>query len=149
MKKKYKIIIAVIVGAVIVFYAGTKFSSKSLTAQDFQNLPQDQKTQLLQQLRGAGGNGAMARGQGQNGGNVISGDVVAKDSQSMTVKMRNGNTSIVFYSPSTSVTKPVSGTINDVNVGSQVFVLGTSNPDGSVVAQSIQLRESTSTSMGR
>lgn len=74
------------------------------------------------------------------GSGFITGDVIAKDATSITVKMRDGSTKIVLYSGTTQVTKSASGSASDVLVGSPVLVQGSSNSDGSVTAQSIQLR---------
>ena len=93
----------------------------------------------------------VAQGQGQNGGRQfggrtggngggVAGDVLSKDVQSLTVKMRDGSSKIVFYSGSTQIMKQASGTIADINVGTTITVGGTPNSDGSVTANTIQIR---------
>jgi hypothetical protein len=82
-------------------------------------------------------NGQFARG-GANGG-FISGEVLSKDSTSVTVKLANGGSSIVFYSPTTSIEKAASGSWDDIVVGKIITVRGTQNADGSYTAQMIQL----------
>ncbi len=144
MKRNYvTAIIAVVVG-IAGFFIGSGSSGKNITAQDIQNMPQSQKMQLLQSLRGSGI--GSFRGGTQNGGNVISGNVLSKDSQSITVKLKDGSSEIVFYSSSTAITKPVSGSSADIQTGSQIFVSGTQNSDGSITAQTIQLRPATNSS---
>ena len=88
-------------------------------------------------------NGGM-KGQGARVGNggVVSGEVLSVDSTSMTVKLRDGGSKIVLLSPASKVEKTVDGVAADVTVGKSVMVTGTTNPDGSVTASSVQLRPS-------
>ena len=87
-----------------------------------------------------GGQGTRTGGRFAMGNNFIAGQVTAKDNQSVTIKDRSGSSRIVFYSTSTDVGKFVSGNISDVIVGSNVMVNGKTNTDGSISAQSIQIR---------
>ena len=77
---------------------------------------------------------------GGNGGGFTSGEVISMDATSMTIKLRDGGSKIVLFSPTSKVEKTVDGTITDVAVGKSVMVTGTTNPDGSVSATSIQMR---------
>ncbi|MES2213420.1 MAG: hypothetical protein V4473_01095 [Patescibacteria group bacterium] len=95
----------------------------------------------------ANGNGTRtgARGMlGQNGG-LVSGEILSKDATSITVKMRDGGSKIVLISETTPVMKSASGKISDLIVGEQITATGTANPDGSIVAQSVQIRPATTT----
>jgi hypothetical protein len=85
-------------------------------------------------FRGYGGAGARGAG-----GGLTTGSIVSKDAGSMTVKLSDGNTKIVFFSASTAVseTKDVSSTA--LAVGNDVTVVGTTNTDGSITATRIQL----------
>ena len=74
------------------------------------------------------------------GGGAVTGSVIAKDATSVTVKGRDGSSKIVLYSGSTQISKSAAGSIDDIIVGSQVSAIGTQNSDGSVTAQTIQLR---------
>ena len=82
------------------------------------------------------GNKGMSRG----GVGVISGEILSKDAQSITVKLRDGGSKIIFISDKTTVSKSVDGTKDDLIVGKQITVNGASNPDGSVNAESLQIR---------
>lgn len=105
----------------------------------------------------AGSNFAQ-NGQARTGGqrgtrgafNGASGSIVSKDATGITVSLRDGTGSkIVFLSASTTVMKTTNGTASDLIIGKEVSVNGTTNPDGSINAQSIQLRPNFATSTTR
>ncbi len=84
------------------------------------------------------------RGRNQSaGGGFLTGIVARKDSESITVDTRDGNSHVVLFTPATSVFKSVAGSLTDVTVGSTVIVTGSTNSDGSLSAHSIQLRRAT------
>ena len=128
-----KPIMWIIVGVILIgvsFYAGTKYGgSKTPAAGAFS-------------ARFAGGVGTTtargARG-GANGG-LVSGSVIAKDDKSITIGLSSGGSQIVFYSASTAVMKTTSSSPTDIAVGTQVSVTGTANSDGTLSAQSVQIR---------
>ena len=126
MKKIYVVIIA-IVFAGLGFVGGMQYGKSSVS----------QSNQQFSQ------NGGMRRqfngGQNANAG-AVSGQIVAKDDKSITVQLRDGGSKIVFYSTSTQIGKSVSGAASDLNNNEQVSVFGTQNSDGSITAQSIQIR---------
>ena len=101
------------------------------------------------QLRGgvAGANGAQRSARIMNGGAV--GSIVAKDTTSITVALRDGGSKIVFLSPKTAISKTTDGVAGDLAVGKEVSVNGTPNSDGSITAQSIQLRPNFATSTAK
>jgi pectate lyase len=90
--------------------------------------------------RGFSSSSARAFGGTRGGFGGGSGQVTAKDSQTITLQLQNGNSEVVFYSSSTQVIKPTAATISDVTDGTQVVIVGTQNSDGSLTAQSIQIR---------
>lgn len=136
MKKYIFVIVAVLVAAGA-FYGGQMLGKSQVSAQG-----------ASRNLLSGGQN--FQRGMGRNGGaggGFISGQIIAKDSQSITVEFRNSSstssansTKIIFFSGSTPITKSVNGTADDLAVGVNVSIIGTANSDGSITAQSIQVR---------
>ncbi|RJQ31844.1 MAG: hypothetical protein C4562_05235 [Actinobacteria bacterium] len=93
---------------------------------------------------GGPGGGQMMRRFGQNGssnaGDFATGEITAKDEESITVKTRDGGSKIVYYSKSTAVNKMVKGNDSDLTKGKQVMVSGKSSAEGSLTAKNIQIR---------
>lgn len=130
-----KLIVPLIVGALVVgggsFYGGMLYG----------------KTNVAQAAGRAGQTGAFAGGQGRGGaggpggaGGFTAGEVLSKDANTLTIKMRDGSSKIVMYSSSTKVGKIADGSLADVIQGTQVTVTGTPNSDGSVNASMLQIR---------
>lgn len=131
--KKYKVTIIWVLVAVIMFaggwYIGKNTASAGVTG-------------------GRGGFGAFASstrgafaGRGSvAGGGFVAGTVTAIDASSITLQLPNGNSENVFYSSSTSVIVPQAASISSVQPGIAVMIGGTQNPDGSLTASSIQVR---------
>ena len=125
------IVVAVLIGAGS-FYGGMQYQKSQ------QPTPQAQRgAGNGGGQRGAGGLGGVRGGMG---GGFISGEVLSKDAQSITVKLRDGSSKIVFFASSTAVGKMDAGSIADVAQGTQVTITGTTNNDGSVTASNIQIR---------
>ena len=90
------------------------------------------------------------RGGNQNANGFLAGTVARKDSESITVDTRDGNSHVVLFTPATSVFKSVAGSLSDITIGSAVVVSGSTNSDGSLSANSIQLRRTdTPATIGR
>lgn len=129
-KKNVMIVVGIIV-LVGVFYVGMSYGKSQVAA----------KTQTGQGGQTFGQNGRGTGGMRNGGfGGLTSGEIIAKDAQSITIKMRDGSSKIVFYTDKIAVEKNVSGNSADLVVGKQVSVVGTANPDGSETAQSVQIR---------
>ena len=139
------IAVAVVVGGGS-FYGGMKYAEgKSPRGQfsrtDLQNPSPEERQQRLQEL-GANAGGAF-RGTGTRagttGGGFAGGEIISKDDKSVTVKLQDGGSRIIFLSDSMKVTKSTDGSVADLQVGTQIVANGTANSDGSITAQTIQL----------
>ncbi len=130
MKKIIPIIIILIIIGGGVFYGGMKYGQSKSPAGFIQR--QQSSTSTAGFLNGRNGD--------RNGGGFVSGDIIAKDNNSITVKLQNGSSKIIFFSDSTEIDKFATGTASDLEVGKTVMVTGAANQDGSITAQSIQLR---------
>jgi hypothetical protein len=143
------LIIAVVVGAAG-FAGGMMFqkNNDSLKNVSPQNLQAKLKSLGLNNggLGGANGNrnvsgrfpGGFAGG--RVGAGFVTGQIISADSQSITVKQQDGSTKVVYFSGSTTIDKTVTGVATDLLVGQEVTTNGTANSDGSIAAQTIQLR---------
>jgi len=111
---------------------------------------QASKTPAVMARTGASGPGAFAgrRAGGANGASFISGQVLSVSGSTITVKSTNGGSQVAVLAPSTQYRKAVDGASSDVVVGSQVTITGSTNSDGSLTAQSVQIRTATSTPPG-
>lgn len=136
MNKTTRTIIVAVIGLAVGFYAGIQYGKGG-------SQPASQGSQIMRQSFGGNGQGSASgtrRSGVQMGGGFVGGEVIGKDDKSITVKLRDGGSKIVFYSGSTTVSKSVSGTVGDVSTGTQVVIDGTANSDGSVTAKNIQIR---------
>jgi hypothetical protein len=121
------VIVVIIVGAGA-FFGGMKYAeSKTLSRR-----PSGQMGTFSGLNGGANNNNAQA--------GFTAGDIIAKDANSVTIKLRDGGSKIVFFSDSTQVTKTVNGDGSDLEVGKSVTVSGSTNSDGSITAKQIQVR---------
>ena len=134
-----KIYIGVIIGlviAVLSFWGGMTYARKNITTTNANRQGGFSQNGFNQN---GGGARQVSRG-GANAGGLVLGEVLSIDSKSITVKLRDGGSKIVLFSPTTKVEKTVDGVTADVAVGKQVSITGIANTDGSVSATSIQIR---------
>jgi len=135
------VLVAVAVGAAGVFggRASAATPSPQEAAKVLSNLTAQQRQQLAQSgaLSGAFGNRGTG---GANGtGGFTSGSIVGSDSNSITIKLSDGSTKIILYSPSTTISVSATGSASDLTNGQNVTVSGTANSDGSITAARIQV----------
>jgi hypothetical protein len=104
--------------------------------------------------------GGFTRGAGgRSGMGAVFGTIIAEDASSITVQLGGPNatstngsatgTKIVLYDTSTQISKMVAGSASDLSIGTGVVVQGTANSDGSLTAQSIQIRPAGSGARGQ
>ena len=96
------------------------------------------------QFPGGPGGGARA---GANGG-ITFGEIIAKDESSITIKMPDNSTKIVLVGSNAQVMKSTTGSLDDLAIGTQVTITGPANSDGSVTAESVQIRPEGSVPFG-
>jgi hypothetical protein len=126
------VLVVIIVGAAS-FFGGMKYQqSKSLAGRpgmgQFAN----------------GGNmrfqGANRTGAARGGfGGLVTGDVVASDANSITVKLSDGSSKIVNLTNSTTYSKTDTASKSDVTNGTKVAIMGATNSDGSVTATNVEI----------
>jgi hypothetical protein len=131
--------ISIFIGIVIVisggaFYGGMKYGESkggvgNFSRQNFQNLSDEERQQISQGKTGVMGNGISPG---------LSGEVIAKDEQSLTLKTQGDSSKIVFFSDSTKILKTTDGSMDDIGIGKKIMVSGKQNSDGSYTAQTIQ-----------
>ncbi|MCX6799741.1 MAG: hypothetical protein NT091_01180 [Candidatus Falkowbacteria bacterium] len=138
------------------FYAGTKYSAgKNSSASTVAG-------NSTGGARGAGqGFGGGGGGNRRQGGGFVNGEIIKKDDTSITIQLPNrgtstpaignanaigtdsasiGGTKIIYISGKTTIGKTVDGTKDDLEIGKNVMVSGSPSADGSIVAQSVQIR---------
>ncbi len=129
MNKPTKIIIVLAVASGL-FYGGFAYGQSSSSANPTANTTSYSGTRTAR----TGGTGGFA------GGSATVGTVVSSDSTSITLALKSGSV-VVFYSTSTPIMKTTTGSRSDISAGENITVLGTANSDGSITANSIQLRQ--------
>ena len=139
---KNKKIVSTIIGIIVlvgVFYGGMAYGKSQTT---------------IASVAGAGARTGQFGGAGRSGnriagGGFVTGQIISKDATSVTVQLTNpdptdttsgSGSKIVFFDPSTAISKTATGSTNDLTTGTQVVITGTTNTDGSVTAKSIQIR---------
>ncbi|MFC1790248.1 DUF5666 domain-containing protein [Patescibacteria group bacterium] len=120
------VVVLVVLAAGVGFLGGKKYQqSKTPSRADFQR------------RMGASHNGGMM---GQTAGTeVVRGEVISQDGQTVTVKLQDESSKLVLVSQNTAINKASQGSVEDLEAGQQVMIFGQKNEDGSVSATSIQV----------
>src|SRR5579872_3554882 len=134
MKPIYVVILVVVVVAAA-FYGGLTYE-KGKVASSFA-------------AGGAGGRFGGRFGGGAGGADVgfgrangmmpVSGQIVASGNNTITVKLSDGSSKIVDLSSQTKINKTTQGTATDLTTGQQVTAFGSTNSDGSITAQAVNV----------
>ena len=140
MKKQTIIIVVLIIIAIGAFLGGWQYG-KSGSKNKFS-------------VNGQFPNGMASRNGTANGrvvgssNNSILGEIISQDDKSVTLKINNGSSKIIFFSASTTVMKLATSTLADLKTGATLMVAGVANSDGSVTAKTIQIRPEISNQPG-
>lgn len=139
--KKIGLIVGGILILVVVFYGGMVYGGNNVRAS------------ITSRGTNFGQNGMMGGNRDAKDGNFggfTSGQIIAKDANSVTIQIManqpgqngtsTGGSKIIFLDTNTKVTKSVDGALSDLAIGTQVSITGTANTDGSVNAQTVQIR---------
>jgi len=141
-----KILIHIFIPIIIAgtcFYGGILYSkntktntnaNQTMNRQNFGNLSQEERIKLMQE-RGTNGPANMIR----SGNAPLSGEIISKDETSITIKLNDSGSSIVYVASSTIITKPTILEIKDLVKGKKVMVNADKNDNGSYTAKSIRL----------
>ncbi|MFA6171802.1 MAG: hypothetical protein WCW77_05340 [Patescibacteria group bacterium] len=146
-------IVAAIVFAGAGFYGGMKYQASKSPFANFQRNGGGFAT--FGQGAGSGSGTGGANRIMRNSGGFVAGEIIKKDDKSITIQLggnggnansgANGSSNAtgsktIYYSDTTTVSKSVDGTKDDMAVGKNVMITGTANSDGSIIAQLVQIR---------
>ncbi len=115
-------VVILVVGLAVGFFGGIQYQkAKSPQAQS--------------QSRGGRGSGRFG---GANGGTAV-GQIISLDSNSITIQLQDGSSKIILLSSNTSINKTASASASNLQSGERVAIFGTTNSDGSITAQNVQI----------
>ncbi len=132
-KKTLAMVVAAIILLGIGFYAGAKYEKNKLA--NLGLLKNSGATTIVKKAKkvktNVGTNNIQA-------GNTVSGSIVSKDVQGVTIKTSDNASQIVSITSATKIGATGTGTLADLTVGEQITASGTKNSDGSFSAENIQ-----------
>ena len=126
------------------FYGGMKYGQSKSPAgplsqtefQDLRGLSSEERPQKLQEL---GANVGNFRGGGMRSEGAVEGEITDKGDNSITIKLPDGGSKIIFFSDSTKISKTTEGTIGDLETGKEIMVSGNQGSEGTITAEKIQI----------
>lgn len=102
------------------FYAGVKYQQSKRPQTRFDNFQPRQFGQ-------------------RQGFRPVNGEIISVDDKSITVKLNDNSSKIVFLTDTTTINKSSLGSKEDLKTGGKVAIFGIENSDGTITAQNIQL----------
>lgn len=69
----------------------------------------------------------------------VAGTIIKKNEESITIKLRDGSTKIVFLTEKTKIFKSTPALKEELEENKDIFVIGQQNQDGSIFAENIQI----------
>lgn len=130
-KHIYLTLAIVLLSSALSFYGGARYATREAKPQNT-STTDGVPTNLRQ-------GGTRPRNQASFGG-FLTGKILSKNDSNIVVAMSDGGSKIVFVSPLTTITKFVEGAAVDLEANKNVSIAGDANPDGSINAKTIQLR---------
>jgi hypothetical protein len=122
--------VLIVIASVGGFFGGMKYQ---------QNKTPSNFRRQLGDNQGQRGSNGQVQGQARMGGRQTIGEITSQDDKSITIKMPDGSSKIVILSNTTKYVKASDGTKGDLKIGDTVAVFGTTNTDGSLTADNVQL----------
>jgi len=98
-------------------------------APSFSNLSQEERQRIREQLSRRTGSRTAP----------ISGKIIKKDNESITIELQNGGSKIIFLSSATQIMKVTEGQPTDLEVGKTITVVGQKDSDNNFRAEIIQI----------
>lgn len=120
MKKEIIFLIILILVGVGAFYGGIKYQQNKISQRTFFQREGWERTNQLRER-------------------IVSGEIILKDEKSLTLKLPDGSTKIVFISDKTKISKMTEGTLEDLEIGKQVMIIGNQTTEGVFLADQIQI----------
>ncbi len=140
MLSKKHLPLVIIVGLLML---GTAFYTGRLSAPTKSSMTSNNPHSGLEgQGRGAMNGNDRSQGDQIVRDNLVNGTIISQDEKSLTLNLAEGGSKIIYLSPSTKIVKMTEAAMADLSIGQTVMVNGSTNSDGSLSAQMVQLRSS-------
>ena len=130
MKNNYLLTIIVsLVFAGAGFYGGMKYQQSKVSSLSGQ----------FSNRQGMVRNGRVGVNGNRSGFRPVAGEIISTDEKSITAKLQDDSSKIVFINDKTVINKAQTVNKSELKVGKKVSIFGSENTDGSVTAQNVQL----------